>query len=161
MRLVPVGVAGELYIGGISVARGYHNRAELTAERFVPDPFSREAGARMYSTGDLARYLEDGEIEFIKRIDDQVKVRGYRIELGEVETALREQEGVRECVVVAHQVKGSAARLVGYVVLDEGVSLSVPGNVAALARIHDPGVVCAVGRVAADTQRESGSTSAA
>ena len=125
MRLVPIGVAGELYIGGVGVARGYNNRADLTAERFLPDLFSSEVGARMYRTGDLARYLEDGEIEFIKRIDEQVKVRGYRIELGEVEAALREQAGVRECVVVARQEEGSAARLVGYVVLEAGASFSV------------------------------------
>ena len=97
MRLVPVGVAGELYIGGPGIARGYNHRADLTAERFLPDRFSSGGGARMYRTGDLARYLENGEIEFIKRIDEQVKVRGYRIELGEVEAALREQEGVRVC----------------------------------------------------------------
>ncbi|HEU4874945.1 MAG TPA: amino acid adenylation domain-containing protein, partial [Pyrinomonadaceae bacterium] len=125
MRLAPIGVAGELYIGGPGVARGYNHRADLTAERFLPDLFSSEAGARMYRTGDLARYLENGEIEFIKRIDEQVKVRGYRIELGEVEAALREQEGVRECVVVARQEEGSAARLVGYVVLEAGATFSV------------------------------------
>ena len=126
MRLAPVGVAGELYIGGVSVARGYHNRPELTAERFLPDLFSTDAGARLYRTGDLARYLEDGNIEFIQRIDQQVKVRGYRIELGEIEAVLREQAGVRECVVVAAPHSSGSSRLTAYVVLDTPDSFSVP-----------------------------------
>ncbi|HVI70367.1 MAG TPA: AMP-binding protein, partial [Pyrinomonadaceae bacterium] len=125
LQPVPQGVAGELFIGGAGLARGYLKRAELTAERFIPDPFSATAGARLYRTGDRTRYLRDGQLEFLGRIDHQVKVRGYRIELGEVEAALREQEGVRECVVVARQEGGGAARLVGYVVLEEEASLSV------------------------------------
>ncbi len=100
-RRVPVGVAGELHIGGIQVGRGYHRRPELTAEKFVPDPFGPgRRGARLYRTGDLARYLPDGAIEFLGRIDHQVKIRGLRIELGEIEAALARLPGVREAVVV-------------------------------------------------------------
>ena len=163
-RPVPLGVLGELYLGGVGVGRGYWQRAELTAEKFVPDPYGGERGGRLYRTGDVVRQVGAGVLEYVGRADYQVKVRGYRIELGEVEAALREQEGVQECVVVARQ-EGGAARLVGYVVLEEGESLlgdgAAPGTVAALTRIHDPGVVCAVGRVAADGQRKTGSTSTA
>jgi amino acid adenylation domain-containing protein len=125
LQPVPVGVTAELYLGGEGLARGYLGRPELTAEKFIPDPFGKKGGGRLYRTGDLARYLPDGNIEYLVRVDHQVKIRGYRIELGEVETALREQEGVRECVVVARQEDGSAARLVSYVVLEAGASLSV------------------------------------
>ena len=90
---VPVGVCGELHFGGAGLARGYHHSPDLTAEKFIPDPFSGEAGGRLYKTGDLGRYLADGNIEFLGRLDDQVKIRGYRIELGEIENVIRGYEG--------------------------------------------------------------------
>ncbi|WP_338861828.1 non-ribosomal peptide synthase/polyketide synthase (plasmid) [Mycetohabitans rhizoxinica] len=111
---VPLGAVGELYIGGAGVARGYLNRPELTAERFVPDPFSAEPDARMYKTGDLARYLPDGNLEFLGRNDHQVKIRGFRIELGEIEACLTAHPQVRDAVVVATG-EGSNKRLVAYV----------------------------------------------
>jgi amino acid adenylation domain-containing protein len=110
------GVAGELYIGGIGVARGYLNRPELTAERFLPDPFSPERGGRLYKTGDRCRYREDGALEFLGRIDDQVKLRGYRIELGEIESALAASSDVQSCAVAARGDSPSTMQLVGYVV---------------------------------------------
>jgi len=111
LQPTPVGVRGELYIGGDGVARGYWNRGELTAERFVPDPFSRRGGDRLYRTGDEGRYLQSGEIEYLGRSDQQVKLRGYRIELGEIEAALREHQSVSNAAVA---VRGE--RLVAYVV---------------------------------------------
>jgi arthrofactin-type cyclic lipopeptide synthetase C len=121
-RPAPVGVVGELHIAGIQVARGYLKLPELTAERFVPNPFREEPGARLYRTGDLARYLPDGAIEFLGRSDHQVKVRGARIELGEIEAALSQHPAVREAVVVARRETEDVAgdkRLVAYLVSDQ------------------------------------------
>jgi amino acid adenylation domain-containing protein len=114
-QLAPLGVVGELYIGGAGVGRGYLGRAELTAERFVPDGVSGRRGVRLYRTGDLVRYRVDGMLEYVGRVDQQVKVRGYRIELGEIEAVLREHEAVAESVVVAQREQGKEARLVAYV----------------------------------------------
>ncbi|WP_407566864.1 amino acid adenylation domain-containing protein [Polymorphospora sp. A560] len=116
LQPVPVGVVGEVHIGGAGVVRGYHGRAGLTAERFRPDPFSDQPGARIYATGDLARQRSDGRLEFLGRIDHQVKVRGFRIELGEIEAALREHELVADAVVGTWAGEGGDARLVGYAV---------------------------------------------
>lgn len=113
---VPVGVHGELCIGGSGVSRGYLNRQDLTDEKFIPDPFSSDSGGRMYRTGDLVRYLPDGNIEFCGRIDHQVKINGYRIELGEIEGALLEHGGVREALVVASEDEAGSKQLVAYVV---------------------------------------------
>ncbi|HZI86285.1 MAG TPA: amino acid adenylation domain-containing protein, partial [Pyrinomonadaceae bacterium] len=124
LQPVPVGVAGELYVGGAGVARGYLNHPSLTAEKFIPDPFSAEPGARLYKTGDLARYLPNGKIECLGRVDYQVKIRGYRIECGEIGSALDQHPAVRQAVVVARDDSGgdalsslgTAKRLVAYVV---------------------------------------------
>ncbi|MCY1043070.1 amino acid adenylation domain-containing protein, partial [Corallococcus sp. bb12-1] len=117
LRPVPVGVPGELFIGGVQLALGYLGRPALTSERFVPDPFSREPGARLYRTGDRARWLPDGTVDFLGRMDFQVKLHGQRIELGEIEAALERHPSVREAVVVAREDVKGQQRLVAYVVL--------------------------------------------
>jgi amino acid adenylation domain-containing protein len=115
---LPLGVPGELHIGGDGVARGYYKRPELTAERFVPDPFSGTSDRRLYKTGDLVRYRTDGHLEFLGRLDNQVKVRGFRIELGEIECALAKVPGVRESVVLAREDQPGMKHLVAYIVAD-------------------------------------------
>jgi amino acid adenylation domain-containing protein len=122
---VSIGVAGELYIGGAGVARGYRNRPELTAERFLPDPFSSTKGARIYRTGDIARYRPDGLVEYLGRADHQVKIRGFRIELGEIESNLLKQPGVRAAVVVAQERDNGAQRLVAFVEVDPQQNVAV------------------------------------
>ena len=116
---VPIGVTGEIYIGGTGLARGYLNRADLTAARFIPDPFSGRPGARLYKTGDLGSYLEDGRIEFRGRADEQVRIRGYRIERAEIETALAANRAVREAVVIVREDVRGEKRLVGYIVPEQ------------------------------------------
>lgn len=118
LQPVPIGVPGEILIGGAGVARGYFNSPDLTAERFIPHPFGSNLGARLYKTGDLARYLPDGNIEFLGRKDEQVKIRGFRIEPGEIEKALRQHTAVREAVVLAIGEPNYDKRIVSYVVVD-------------------------------------------
>jgi acyl-coenzyme A synthetase/AMP-(fatty) acid ligase/acyl carrier protein len=117
---VPVGVTGELYIGGAGVARGYLNRPELNKERFIVDQISGQIDSRLYKTGDLARYREDGILEYLGRVDNQVKVRGYRIELGEIEATLASDPRVKSCAVLVREDEPGNKQLVGYVVPREG-----------------------------------------
>jgi len=134
LRPVPVGIVGELYIGGAGVARGYLDRPQLNAERFLPDPFRPGPGARIYRTGDLARYRPDGVIEFLGRADDQVKIRGHRIELGEIEAVISQHPGICGAVVVAQQEAGGTRRLVAYVVSSDGAPFSASDMRAFLKR---------------------------
>ncbi|MGC2108523.1 MAG: thioesterase domain-containing protein, partial [Candidatus Korobacteraceae bacterium] len=130
-QAVPVGVSGELLIGGDGVARGYHNRPELTAEKFIPDSLSGKPGARLYRTGDLARYYPDGRIECLGRVDFQVKVRGFRIELGEIESVLAQRPDVASNVVVVREDPPGDKRIVAYVIAAAGAEFD-----AATARQH-------------------------
>ncbi len=124
MRPVPIGVAGELYIGGNGIARGYYQQPALSATRFIPDPFSTEPGARLYRTGDMACWRGDGVIEFLGRHDHQVKLRGYRIETGEIEALLRAQAGVRRALVILRRDLGPEPQLVAYLVAEEAANLN-------------------------------------
>lgn len=119
MQVLPAGVPGELYVSGAGVARGYLGRPELSAERFVPDPFSGTAGARLYRTGDLVRYRAEGDLEYLGRVDQQVKIRGFRIEPGEIESALEQHQEVREAVVIASKDATGEPRLIAYIVAEQ------------------------------------------
>ncbi|HEY7418489.1 MAG TPA: non-ribosomal peptide synthetase, partial [Ktedonobacteraceae bacterium] len=125
LRLVPIGEAGELYIGGASLAQGYLNRPELTAERFIPHPFRAEPGVRLYKTGDLARYLPDGQLAFLGRVDDQIKIRGYRIEPGEIVAALNQYPAIQTSVVLAREEVSGEKRLVAYIVVSPGTNITL------------------------------------
>ncbi|MBF2061118.1 non-ribosomal peptide synthetase [Fischerella thermalis] len=125
-HLVPIGVPGELYIGGAGVARGYLNRPELTAEKFIPNPFHKEAGGRLYKTGDLVRLRSDSSIEFLGRIDNQVKLRGFRIELGEIEALLNQYPGVETSIALIREDEPGSQRLVAYVLPQPNQTLTIP-----------------------------------
>jgi acyl-coenzyme A synthetase/AMP-(fatty) acid ligase len=124
LQPLPIGVPGQLHIGGDGLARGYLKRPELSAASFIPDPFSKKPGARLYRTGDLARHLLDGSIEYLGRMDHQVKLRGFRIELGEIEATLGEHSQVQQCVVLAREDVPGYKQLVAYVVLEHGAGAS-------------------------------------
>ena len=170
MEAVPVGVVGELYIGGAGVARGYWGQAGMTAEKFVPDRFSQREGERLYRTGDRVRWREHGNLEFVGRKDEQVKMRGYRIELGEIEVVLQQQAGVEQCVVVMREEEGagtagglhsrghsrsgnrSGRRSRNRNRAGRGEVKAVSAAVS--ARVHDTGADSSAGAAAADSQRE-------
>ncbi|MCW5313084.1 AMP-binding protein [Nostoc sp. KVJ3] len=116
LQPVPIGVIGELYVGGDGVGRGYHNRPELTQEKFILNPFSKKTNERLYKTGDLARYLPDGNIEYVGRCDHQVKIRGFRIELAEIEATLVSHPQVQEALAIVWQTPSELEQLVAYVV---------------------------------------------
>lgn len=137
-RPMPAGVAGELYIGGDGVARGYLNLPELTAERFLPDPFGVKGGARIYRTGDQVRWREDGNLEFLGRLDHQIKLAGYRIELGEIETILQRYPGVEHAAVIVHQDVAGEKRLTGYIVKTAGNEVLSISEVRDYLRLRVP-----------------------
>jgi acyl carrier protein len=122
-QLMPIGVPGELCIGGEGVTVGYYNRPELTAEKYIDNPFTKETNNKIYRTGDLAFFTEDGTIEFLGRLDHQVKIRGHRIELGEIEATLSEHQGIREAVVIAREDSEGDVRLVAYIIWQNGSSV--------------------------------------
>ncbi|HLO02129.1 MAG TPA: amino acid adenylation domain-containing protein [Symbiobacteriaceae bacterium] len=125
MQPVPTGVPGEMFVGGAGVARGYLNRPDLAADRFVPNPFTSDPNARLYKTGDLARWLPDGDLEYLGRIDNQVKIRGFRIELGEIESILSQHPGLRESAVLVREDQPGDKRLVGYLSCRQGATVTV------------------------------------
>ena len=162
----PVGVIGELYIGGMNLARGYLARPDLTAERFVPHPWSLVGGERLYRTGDLACYQEDGTLEYHGRVDQQVKLRGYRVELGEIESVLRECEGVREAVALLREGQKGEKRLVAYVVPDNHSNSRHVRELRSyllqqLPEYMVPSVFCTAGNTATLCQRQVRSSSIA
>ncbi|HEX8431088.1 MAG TPA: amino acid adenylation domain-containing protein, partial [Longimicrobium sp.] len=138
LRLAPRGIPGELYLSGAGLARGYLGRPGLTAERFLPDPFATEPGARMYRVGDLVRFREAGEIDYLGRLDHQIKIRGHRVEMGEIETALMEHPGVREAVVAAREDVPGDVRLAAYVVGVEGAAVPDAAELRTYLREHLP-----------------------
>ena len=133
LRAVPVGVIGELYIGGAGLARGYRDRPGLTAERFIPDPFGNPPGGRLYRSGDLARWRSDGTLECLGRVDHQVKIRGFRVELGEIEAVLARHPAVREAVVAAYPDPSGEMSLAAYIVLRDRFRLKYRGGAATMA----------------------------
>ncbi|MBV8842651.1 MAG: amino acid adenylation domain-containing protein, partial [Bryobacterales bacterium] len=136
-NLVPMGVIGELYIGGSGVARGYLNRPELTEERFIADPLSADRAARLYKTGDLARFLRDGNLEYLGRIDEQVKIRGFRVELGEIEMTLDSHPGIRQSVVAAMEDHAGDKRIVAYLVPEPDYTGGEPEETLALEQVSE------------------------
>jgi acyl carrier protein len=127
LQPVPVGVSGELYVGGAGLGRGYLNRPELTSERFIPDPFSEAPGARLYKSGDVVRFLPNGDLEYLGRADQQVQIRGFRVEMGEIESVLRDHKTISQVVVLVREVQPGDQRLVAYFVPTPGHSVSISG----------------------------------